>query len=76
MDLPPHLPRRVCGAVRRSDRKIPGSAGCGWLCVGHALRLRRLGLHALGDADGAGVGAVGGGLNCANFGIFPVNLCN
>jgi len=32
MDLPPHLPRRVCG----------------WLCVGHASRLCRLGLHALG----------------------------
>ena len=29
-----------------------------------------------GDGDGAGVGAAGGGLNCANFGIFPVNLCN
>ena len=27
MDLPPHLPRRVCSAVRRSDRKMPGSAG-------------------------------------------------
>ena len=36
MDLPPHLPRRVCGAVRRSDRKIPGSA---WLRV--ALRWSR-----------------------------------
>ena len=29
-----------------------------------------------GDGDGAGVGVAGGGLNCANFGIFPVNLCN
>ena len=29
-----------------------------------------------GDGDGAGVGAAGGGLNCANFGIFPVILCN
>ena len=29
-----------------------------------------------GDGDGAGVGMAGGGLNCANFGIFPVNLCS
>ena len=56
--------------------KFQDRRGCGWLCVGHASRLCRLGLHALGDGDGAGVGVAGGGLNCANFGIFPVNLCN
>ena|GEM_PF-4822343 len=28
------------------------------------------------DGDGSGVGAAGGGLNCANFGIILVKLCN
>mgnify|MGYP005991620113 CR=1 FL=1 len=60
--------------VRSQNARIGGAAG------GSALvTLRDCAASAwvrLGDGDGTGVGAAGGGLNCANFGIFPVNLCN
>ena len=37
---------------------------------------RRPEVRSQNSRVGAAAGAAGGGLNCANFGIIPVKLCN
>ena len=76
MDLP--TPAEACLRRRpevRSQNSRVGAAAGGF--VGHAsLTCAASASTRWADGDALGVGAAGGGLNCANFGIFPVNLCN
>ena len=57
----------------RSQRSIAAAGGFAW---GALCSFAVSAFTGTCGAGGASVDAAGGGLNCANFGIFPVNLCS
>ena len=75
-----YLPLSAAACLRRrpevrSQRSIVAAAA-GRFAWGALCSFAVSAFKGGGGSGGASVDAAGGGLNCANFGIFPVNLCS